>query len=92
MATDSHNGEYTLARAEKLIAGAAWSGFKYRTHKPYRRHAAVTPLELRGAHRMLTSARKYLFDGKMTACVGTFAAYQVLTDALMNVTRALETL
>lgn len=63
--------------------------------KPYRRHAAVTPLELRGAITMLESARKHVSYATMNtrAALNTmFDAYSTLTTARMQCVRELEAL
>ena len=64
--------------------------------KPYRRHAAITPLELRGAIAMLESAAKYTYnrvpckdDAEREQYTATCV---ILWDARIAVQRALEAL
>jgi hypothetical protein len=83
----------TKAEADAAIAAhiRATSGKAKRraVPVPYRRHAAITPLELRGAIAMLTSARKHVLDIR----VGDgFDAYSILYDARLQCVRALEEL
>lgn len=61
---------------------------------PYRRHAVVTFLELRGARAVIDSAQKHIvravrsdFEGRVY-----FDAFTILNDARLVVTRQLETL
>jgi hypothetical protein len=56
------------------------------TIKPYRRHAAVSQLELRGAIGMLSRAMQY----SMT--VPEFDTWAIFADAKLAVTRQMETL
>jgi hypothetical protein len=67
------------------------------TVKPYRRHAAVTQLELRGAHAMLSEARKHIAISARASCNGPcdanyFLPFSILTDAMLSVTRQMEAL
>jgi hypothetical protein len=83
------SGEYTLNEAKRLIAQDGYERFKFRivpARKQYRRHAAVSQLELRGAKAMLRSALKYLVTDRSTA------TWTILMDALDAVTCQLETL
>jgi hypothetical protein len=90
----SYPHTYTKDEARALIACVPQHEFRIVTvrSKPYRRHAAVTPLELRGAHRMLSSARNHVCDSVSIGSQEGFAAFQILSDALLRVTRALESL
>lgn len=88
--------EYTLAEAEDIVNGNEWGIKSYRylcvsgtpttLRKPYRRHAAVTPLELRGAIAMLKSACRYL------AARSEFDAWEVPYGAQHLCLRHLEAL
>ena len=62
--------------------------------RPYRRHAAVTPLELRGAKAILSSALKHIVSGVNNSYTGmnSFAAYSILWDARLKIVRELEKL
>ncbi len=63
------------------------------TIKPYRRHAAVTQLELRGAIAMLGGAQRYLTrTASVGPCLGEYEAFAIFNDAMLGVTRQLETL
>jgi hypothetical protein len=57
--------------------------------KRYRRHAAVTPLELRGAYAMLVHAQKHLIDDRGE---GAYDAWVILTNAKDDIVRQLEAL
>jgi hypothetical protein len=88
-------GEYTKAEAERLIDQESNKHYKWRIvplngrapEKKYRRHAAVTPLELRGAKAMLESAIDRGFMAGLS-----FEAYSILVDAKIAVTCQLEKL
>ena len=93
--------EYTRDEAKELINDPCNKYYKWRivslTPKPYRRHAAVTPLELRGAKQMLTNAIKHIVQSaRASNCepcnANYFAPYRILSDALVAVMRHLETL
>jgi hypothetical protein len=63
--------------------------------KPYRRHAAVTPLELRGAREMLKSAGDYIARQQACNCLNlstSLKVFGILYDARLAVTRQLEAL
>ena len=84
--------DYAYPDAARLVARLACVGLKYRikpipTHKPYRRRAAITPLELRGAISMLESASKHVLTREDN---DTFEAWTILIGARMVVTRELE--
>src|ERR1017187_4553244 len=86
--SDSYPNTYTLERAKDILALCVTYGLSYRmvavttpTPKPYRRHAAVTPLELRGAYAMLESAILYLTYGTNNAAASYRDACTVLAQA-----------
>ena len=93
--------EYTKTKAKALINDPTNAHYKWRIvslvgvrvpEKRYRRHAVVTPLELRGAIQMLTNARQHIVSdvNSSTDGMGAFAAFQVLTQARMECVRNLE--
>jgi len=99
----SYPGEYTKVKAEELISRPGNARFKWRIvslgairkpEKKYRRHAVVTPLELRGAIQMLTNARQHIVSdvNSSTEGLGAFAAFQVITQARLECVRHLESL
>jgi hypothetical protein len=95
---------YTKAGVQDLLADNANKFVKSHqwrivplTPKPYRRHAAVTPLELRGAKQMLTNAIEHIVRNARASKCGPcdanyFAPYCILSDARVAVMRHLETL
>jgi hypothetical protein len=91
--SDSFPLVYTSEDAMKIVED--FPTLNYRTipatrkPKPYRRHAAITPLELRGAIAMLESASSHILTRGDT---DTFEAWTILIGARMVVTRQLETL
>jgi len=60
--------------------------------KPYRRHAAITPLELRGAIAMLRSAQKHIVQDYAENVNENFDAWEILGHARLECVRHLETL
>lgn len=54
--------------------------------KPYRRHAAITPLELRGAIAILSKAMRF------AVAIPEYDTYSILYDARLQVIRELEAL
>ena len=90
---------YTLGEADAILndlASNKYKTYQYRkvgASKPYRRHAAVTPLELRGAIAMLRSACKYIADNvdKHVSLSG-YAEWAVMYNARLECERALESL
>jgi hypothetical protein len=97
-------GVYTMDEAQSLLdnAGSDDAGIFYRItplikpRKPYRRHAAVTQLELRGAIAMLSSACKYLTrtinSSRSPIGMEAYQEFTILYHAKLAVTRQLETL
>lgn len=87
----SFPGKYTMDFAQDVLDIVP--GMSYRivpASKPYRRHAAVTPLELRGAKAMLESTREYICRMyTYEECGGT---WEILMDAYHKVCRRLEAL
>jgi hypothetical protein len=84
----SFPAEYGFHEAKALMADEP-GRFKYRVKAvsvPYRRHAAVSQLELRGAMAMLESAMKRV------AGLPEFDTYSILYDARLAVRRQLEKL
>src|ERR1035441_858047 len=78
------NQAYTKAEAAALVAKHSNPMYVFRVVplvKPYRRHAAVTPLELRGAYAMLESAISYLTYGTNNAAASYRDACTVLVQA-----------
>ena len=81
---------YTLGEADAILndlASNKYNTYQYRkvgASKPYRRHAAVTPLELRGAIAMLGSASKHILT-----TTGGFSPWEILYTARMHCGRAL---
>jgi hypothetical protein len=92
--------EYTLSEAKAFIAQESSTMFHYRIvplHKPYRRHAAITPLELRGAIAMLESSIEHIVhNAKVDKLACTDADYynpfMILMNAKLACKRHLETL
>jgi hypothetical protein len=87
--------EYTLSEAKAFIAQESSTMFHYRIvplHKPYRRHAAITPLELRGAINMLENARHHVVESVGVGTQAGFDAFVILVYARLDCVRALETL
>src|SRR5258708_14211079 len=82
---------YTMDEAQGLIDSTP--GFAFRItplRKSYRRHTAVSQLELRGAKTMLESTREYMCrEYTYEECKD---AWQILYDARLTVIRQLETL
>jgi hypothetical protein len=69
--------------------------FKYRVKPvsvPYRRHAAVSQLELRGAIAMLDRAQRYTVRSVNSSPMGmdAFETYKIFTSALLLLTRQME--
>jgi hypothetical protein len=63
--------------------------------RPYRRHAAVTPLELRGAKAILESARDHIVNQARASKCGPcdanyFEPFTILYIARLRVIRELE--
>lgn len=63
--------------------------------RPYRRHEAVSPLELRGALAMLESAREYTCKQSLEyptlgSSTDSYCTWEVLFAAYVNVKRQLE--
>jgi hypothetical protein len=85
--------QYTRKEAEALINSRRKSILVFRivdtAPKRYRRHAAVTPLELRGALAMLVHAQKHLIDDRGE---GAYDAWVILYNAEADITRQLEAL
>ena len=95
MRSDSFPEAYTMDAAQGLLD--KYPQMLYRIaeipRKAYRRHAAVTPLELRGAKAMLESALKHNvhivrmdFEGSKSA----YDAWSILMAAKLECVRALE--
>jgi hypothetical protein len=87
--------EYTRAEATAIFAEKFNQQYQWRMRPlTYRRHAAITPLELRGAIQMLTNARQHLVSDVNSSDEGlaAFVAFQVITHARMECVRALETM
>jgi hypothetical protein len=84
---DNPHLDYRITSVPELVKKSVKKSVK----KPYRRHAAVTPLELRGAKAMLTSAMAYLGSRRSR---NDFPFYYYpwifLYDARLAVTRQLE--
>ena len=83
--------EYGFHEAKVLISDKCVGNYVFRVKpvsvpkvKKYRRHAAVTQLELRGAIVMLTNALTH------AAVTCDFNAWKILYDAKLAVTRQLE--
>ena len=103
----SYNGQYAYSEAAQIVAEPLNAKYTWRivpvnattiwrdgvesVRKPYRRHASVTQLELRGAEAMLTSAIKHTTD-KGPCYPQAFEAYCILIDARLLVRRQLEAL
>jgi hypothetical protein len=87
----SFGGVYMMDEAQGLLDNSLsdTSLYNYRItplvtpRKPYRRHASITQLELRGAKAMLNSAMKHLI-------APSTATWTLLIDAYLAVTRQLE--
>ena len=107
----SYPEEYTKAEAKALINEALIYGpydarYKWRivsmngivrVPKVYRRHAAVTPLELRGAIQMLERAMDHMVQltwADKLACIDAdyYNPFMILMDAKLACKRALEAL
>lgn len=95
----SFGGEYTLVEAQALIAKPGFEQWTFRivpVRVQYRRHAAVSQLELRGAIALLDSARQRI-NGAMALAVPSlnndaYDAWAIIVTALSSVTRQLEAL
>jgi len=92
--SDSYNGVYPEAQAQAILDDNFMAYRKSPVHDrvSYRRHAAVTPLELRGALRILESARNYYV---VNAALDKFKddyrlGWNILIDAHLAVIRQLE--
>ena len=85
--------EYTRDEAKELINDPCNESYSFRIvpliPKPYRRHAAVTWLELRGAKAMLESAIAHGFNNSFNNGNFTFDTYSILIDAKIAVIRQL---
>ena len=96
--SDSFPDAYSMGAAQRLLD--KYPRMLYRIagipRKAYRRHAAKTPLELRGALAMLQRACKQLLAGDrefgLREIDAAFEAYKILSDAMLRVTRELEAL
>ena len=96
--------EYTKAEAKALINGPYDARYKWRivsmngivlVPKVYRRHAAVTPLELRGAIQILERAMDHMVRmarADKLACTDADNPFMILMDAKLACKRALEVL
>ena len=98
--------EYTKAEAKALINDPTNACFKWRIvslvgvrvpEKVYRRHAAVTPLELRGAIQILERAMDHMVRmacADKLACTDAdyYNPFMILMDAKLACKRALEVL
>ena len=98
--------EYTKAEAKALINGPYDARYKWRivsmngivlVPKVYRRHAAVTPLELRGAIQILERAMDHMVRmacADKLACTDAdyYNPFMILMDAKLACKRALEVL
>ena len=94
----SYPGEYTHAEAQALIDKPCNEGYDWKatlvsvakSPVAYRRHAAATYLELRGALELLNSTAKYLCDSyRYDQCR---AAYAIICDASGAVCKQMEAL
>ena len=103
----SYPSEYTKAEAKELIKTRSDARYKWRIvsmngtvrvpEKVYRRHAAVTPLELRGAIQMLERAMDHMVRmacADKLACTDAdyYNPFMILMDAKLACKRALEAL
>jgi hypothetical protein len=90
--SDSFPGYYTEDVAQAILDEYPQMNYCITpvTIKPYRRHASVTQLELRGAADILARAAKYVVEPVFNP--DTFKAYSLLIDARLAVRRQLETL
>ena len=95
----SYPSEYTKAEAKERISLPINAGFKWRIislgAKVYRRHAAVTPLELRGAIQILERAMDHMVRmarADKLACTDADNPFMILMDAKLACKRALEVL
>ena len=99
----SYPGEYTLAEVDVILAEKFNQKYTWRivplsepvrVPKPYRRHAAASYLELRGAQTMLMSARRRIVREVGSSLEGVWAveAFHILTTAMLAIDRQLETL
>ena len=88
----SFPGKYTMDEAQGLIDRYPYMNYRITPvpKTPYRRHAAITPLELRGAKAMLGSTRRYMC--KQYTWDESKDAWEILMDAFVAVTRQLESL
>jgi hypothetical protein len=94
--------EYTLAEAIAILLRPCCNmDYQFRmvnlNPKPYRRHAAITPLELRGAIAMLESSIEHIVhNAKVDKLACTDADYynpfMILMNAKLACKRHLETL
>ncbi len=96
-----YNGVYTEAQAQAILDDNTLLRYRMTPFhdlfvsvksKPYRRHAAITPLELRGAISMLESARRSVVQAVNSSSEGSWAfeAFTILTNAMLANRRALE--
>lgn len=96
---DNPHLDYRITSVPELVKKSVKKSVK----KPYRRHAAVTPLELRGAQEMLESARKHIVSAHKEYIVSLgnssfeafeglayFEAFNILSEARLAVIRQLE--
>src|ERR1017187_10562192 len=87
--SDSFPGYYTEDVAQAILDEYPIMTYRITpvTIKPYRRHAAITQLELRGAEAMLTSAAKSRANVAYGLAYDTdsFEAYSILIDARLEV-------
>lgn len=96
----SFGGEYTLAEAQALITRPGFEQWTFRivpVRVQYRRHAAASYLELRGAKALLDSVLKYLprtavARGGSAPYESYTAAFGIVMQAKLAVTRQLEAL
>ncbi len=102
----SYPSEYTKAEAKERINDPINDHYKWRIvslvgvrvpEKVYRRHAAVTPLELRGAIQMLERAMDHMVRmacADKLACTDAdyYNPFMILMDAKLACKRALEAL
>jgi hypothetical protein len=88
--SSSYNGVYSEAEAQNILDDNFLVYRTVRVIPKYRRHAAVTPLELRGAMSMLTSAMRHLVKAQNIAIQCRIEGYSRLYDARNEVMRQLE--
>jgi hypothetical protein len=93
--SDSYPGAYSQSAAEAILDDCPQMNYRITPVEPYRRHAAASYLELRGATAMLHRAHDYIAKQVGDSSIDVslmLKTFSILWDARLAVTRQMETL